>query len=100
MFLDPLLNPKTPPKVFTDTLPETRTNADGEATLNLKLDRFEHATYQLTVFSEGFEAEGGRSVTTKQSVLVSPLEYLVGYKTDGSLDILRKTALVASTLLH
>src|SRR5262249_21241612 len=72
-FIDPLLNPKSPPKVFTENLNETRTNNQGQAELDLKLDRFAKATYQLTVFAEGFEAEGGRSVTTQVSALVSPL---------------------------
>src|SRR5581483_5943991 len=39
---------------------------------------------------EGFEAEGGRSVTAETSVLVSPLPYLIGYKPDGDLSYLSK----------
>jgi uncharacterized protein YfaS (alpha-2-macroglobulin family) len=91
-FVDPLLNPKAPPKVFTDTLAETRTDAQGQAVFDLKLERFEKATYQLTVFVEGFEAEGGRSVTTQTKALVSPLEYLVGYKADGDLNYIKQNA--------
>ncbi len=90
IFLDPLLNPKSPPKVFTDNLAETKTDSNGDAKFNLKLDRFEKATYQLTVFTEGFEAEGGRSVATQNSALVSPLEYLVGYKADGDLAYIKQ----------
>jgi uncharacterized protein YfaS (alpha-2-macroglobulin family) len=90
IFLDPLLNPKSPPKVFTDTLVETHTDAKGEAVLDLKLDRFEKATYQLTVYAEGFEAEGGRSVTSQTTTLVSPLEFLVGYKADGDLSFIKQ----------
>jgi uncharacterized protein YfaS (alpha-2-macroglobulin family) len=89
-FLDPLLNPKSAPKVFTDTLPDTRTNEQGQAEFDLKLDRFEKATYQLTVFAEGFEAEGGRSVATQTTVLVSPLKFLVGYKADGALGYIKQ----------
>ena len=90
IFIDPLLNPKSPPKVFTDTLSETKTNDEGDATLDLRLDRFEKATYQLTVFVEGFEAEGGRSVTTQTSALVSPLAYFVGYKPDADLQYIKQ----------
>lgn len=89
-FIDPLLNPNTPPKVFTDTLTETRTDGQGQAEFDLKLERFEKATYQLTVFVEGFEAEGGRSVTTQTTSLVSPLAYLVGYKQDGDLKFIKQ----------
>jgi uncharacterized protein YfaS (alpha-2-macroglobulin family) len=89
-FNDPLLDPLKPPKVFTDTLSEAHTNDQGQAQFDLKLERFEKATYQLTFFAEGFEADGGRSVTTQTQVLVSPLDYLVGYKTDGDLSYLKQ----------
>lgn len=91
-FIDPLLNPKAPPKVFTDTLTDTRTDDQGQAEFNLKLNRFEKATYQLTVFAEGFEQEGGRSVTTQTTALVSPLPYFVGYKPDGDLNYTKQNA--------
>jgi uncharacterized protein YfaS (alpha-2-macroglobulin family) len=92
IFFDPLLNPKTPPKVFSDTLKDTQTDSQGQAELDLKLERFEKATYQLTVFAEGFEAEGGRSVTTQVNALVSPLNYLIAYKTDGDLNYIKQNA--------
>lgn len=91
-FVDPLLDPKKPPKVFTDTLNETQTNDQGHAEFDLNLDRFEKATYQLTFFAEGFDAAGGRSVTTKTSILVSPLSYLIGYKPDGDLNYIKQNA--------
>ena len=56
----------------------------------ISLDRFGKATYQLTVFTEGFEAEGGRSVSTQATALVSPLAYLVGYKSDGDLRYIKQ----------
>jgi uncharacterized protein YfaS (alpha-2-macroglobulin family) len=91
-FSDPLLDPQKPPKVFTDTLTDAHTNDQGQAQFDLKLERFEKATYQLTFFAEGFEADGGRSVTTQTHVLVSPLDYLVGYKTDGDLSYLKQSS--------
>jgi uncharacterized protein YfaS (alpha-2-macroglobulin family) len=92
LFSDPLLDPLKPPKVFTDTLTDTQTNDQGQAQFDLKLERFEKATYELTFFAEGFEAEGGRSVTTKTHVLVSPLDYLIGYKPDGDLSYLQQNS--------
>ncbi len=92
IFSDPLLDPLKPPKVFTDTLADVHTNDNGQAQFDLKLDRFEKATYQLTFFAEGFEADSGRSVTTQTHILVSPLDYLIGYKTDGDLSYLKQNS--------
>jgi len=39
--------------------------------------------------TEGFEADGGRSVATSVSTLVSALPYVIGYKSDGSLDYVK-----------
>ncbi len=90
IFVDPLLNPNTAPKTFTDTLKDTHTNSQGEAQFDLNLERFDKATYQLTLYAEGFEAAGGRSVATQTSALVSPLPYLVGYKADTSLAYIKQ----------
>ncbi|MGQ3887597.1 alpha-2-macroglobulin [Legionella sp. CNM-1927-20] len=90
IFVDPLFDPKKPPKVYTETLPDSQTNDKGEAQFNLNLNRFEHATYQLTFFAQGFEAEGGRSVATQIKTLVSPLPYFVGYKPDGDLSYIKQ----------
>ncbi len=92
MFTDPLLDPKKPPKVFNETLTDSKTNAQGMATIPLHLDRFDKATYQLTFFAEGFEAEGGRSVNAQMTALVSPLNYLVGYKANGDLRYIKQNS--------
>lgn len=90
VFSDPLSNPKKPAKVFTENLADIKTNDKGEAHFNLNLEQYEKATYQLTFFAEGFEAEGGRSVTTQVKTLVSPLPYFVGYKADGDLSFIKQ----------
>ncbi|CEG60871.1 alpha-2-macroglobulin family protein [Legionella micdadei] len=90
VFADPLLDPNKPAKVYTDTLADATTNEDGQAEFNLHLERFDKATYQLTFFAEGFEAEGGRSVATQSTALVSPLLYFVGYKPDGDLAYIKQ----------
>jgi hypothetical protein len=91
-FVDPLLDPKHPPKVFTENLTETRTNAKGEAEFNLNLERFAKASYQLSFFAEGFEADGGRGVSAETTMLVTPLNYLVGYKADSDLNYLKQNS--------
>jgi uncharacterized protein YfaS (alpha-2-macroglobulin family) len=75
---------------FSDELPDGVTNDRGEAEFDLPLERFDRATYHLTFIAEGFEAEGGRSVRSESSVLVSPLSYLIGYKPDGDLQYINK----------
>lgn len=90
VFADPLFDPKKPTKVFSDTLKDSKTNDQGVAEFDLNLERFEKATYQLTFFAEGFEAEGGRGVTTQTKTLVSPLPYFIGYKADGDLTFIKQ----------
>lgn len=90
VFADPLLDTKKPAKTFTDTLSEVKTNEQGEATLRLNLEKFEKATYNLSVFVEGFEAEGGRSVATQVQAEVSPRPYFVGFKADGDFSFIKQ----------
>lgn len=90
VFNDPLNDPKKPVKVFNESLPDLQTNDKGEVEFDLNLSRFEQATYELTFFAEGFEADGGRSVTQHVKTLVSPLAYFVGYKPDGDLSFIKQ----------
>ncbi|MFH0900782.1 MAG: alpha-2-macroglobulin, partial [Pseudomonadota bacterium] len=80
-FFDPL-KAREP---VTQDLTDVKTGDDGRAEISLDLERYANATYRLTFVAEGFEAEGGRSVTAETSVVVSPLPYLVGWKADGEL---------------
>lgn len=90
IFVDPLLDQSKPPKSFNETLAEVTTNSLGNAQFKLNLDRFEKATYQLTFYAEGFEAEGGRSVSNQATILVSPLSSIVGFKADGDLTYIKQ----------
>lgn len=85
-FFDPIQTDKS----FSDQLPEAVTNEQGEVEFSIPLERFDRATYHLTFSAEGFEKEGGRSVRSESSVLVSPLPYLIGYKSDGELQYISK----------
>ena len=53
----------------------------------------------LRFVAEGFEAEGGRSVVASNSVLVSPMSYLVGTKPDGDLNYLSKNTKMSVQLI-
>ena len=73
-------------------LGEKMTDKEGNATFKLWLDQFDSPSYLLHFMGEGFEAEGGRSVQTSLTTLVSPLKYLVGYKAHGNLDYIDRKA--------
>lgn len=80
-------------------LTEGRTDAAGHAVFALDLSKYEKATYRLKFTADGFEAEGGRAVSTESSVLVSPFDFLVGVKTDGDLSFVGRGATRAVELL-
>ena len=71
---------------YNDTLPEARTDANGNATIDLGLQKYAKATYRVHVLTRAFEPAGGRSVTADAAVLVSDMPFLIGFKTDGDLD--------------
>jgi alpha-2-macroglobulin len=83
------LDAKRAEKSYTEKGDDTETDEKGEAEVDLDLRKFDRASYRLEFIAEGFEAEGGRSVSTSSSVYISPLDYVVGYKADGDLSYLR-----------
>ncbi len=85
-FYDPL----RAKSAYEESLPDTQTDEKGEASFDLDLSRFSDATYRLTFRAEGYEADSGRGVSGAESVLVSPLKYLVGYKADGDLQFINR----------
>jgi uncharacterized protein YfaS (alpha-2-macroglobulin family) len=82
-FTDPYLNPDVPRKSHDEDLPEQTINDSGAATFDLSLANLEPSAYRLSFLAEGFEKEGGRSVTAGSEVLISPRAWLVGIKPDG-----------------
>lgn len=83
-------DPQRAEQTFSEDLPAATTDASGEAEFALGLERFTRATYRLRFIAEGYEAEGGRSVTAEAGVVVSNQAFLVGYKPDGDLRYLHK----------
>ncbi len=90
VFFDPLREDKKEREPQTVDLGETKTDADGKATVRLDLERFADATYEMSLWNQGFEAEGGRSVSAYNNVLVSALPHVVGYKANPQLNFLAK----------
>ncbi|MGG4610282.1 alpha-2-macroglobulin family protein [Providencia sp. Me31A] len=78
---------------FEMDLEARETDENGKATIDLGLKSYDGATYQMQLFSEAFEAGSGRSVMATARVLVSPHDYLVGIKADGSLNYINQNAL-------
>jgi hypothetical protein len=90
IFHDPFSEITDKPLSIDETLADTRTDEEGRASFEIALDRFDKGTYLLNFNTEGFEPDGGRSVAAGNSVMLSPLPYLVGYKSDGKLDYINK----------
>ena len=85
---------------YTEELGESKTDAQGKAEFDLRLNKYANATYRLSFLAEVFEPEGGRSVSAMAKALVSDWPYLIGFKADGNLDYvargsLRKVSLIA-----
>lgn len=74
---------------YVEELSVTKTDENGEAEIELELKKFAASSYRLIFSAEGFEAEGGRSVSTSTSVYISPLDFVVGYRADGDLSYMR-----------
>jgi uncharacterized protein YfaS (alpha-2-macroglobulin family) len=77
---------------FDEDLPETKTDAQGNAEIDLRLNRFVSATYRVHVIAQGFEPEGGRSVAAETAQIVSSLPHLIGTKADGDLAYVSRDA--------
>jgi len=82
-FFDPFYDPKKERTEQTIELGENKTDGAGQTQFDLQLERFSDATYSMRFIAEGFEAEGGRSVTTTTTALISALPYVIGCKADG-----------------
>ena len=92
-------DPQTAHESFEENLPPTITDDKGEATFDLNLQRFARATYRLEVATEGFEADGGRGVSSAATQLVSNASYVIGWKADGDLAYVSRDAKRAATFI-
>lgn len=85
-----------PGYVFTDANPflgeseasqlaETVTDAEGKAALQLPLSAFAEVSGRIVITGESFEKGGGRATATAASLLVSPMEKILGCRPSGDL---------------
>lgn len=76
---------------LTLELGETRTDAEGRASLPLPIEKLRGGTLHCRLLVEGFESGGGRSVTEEREFVVSPLDCVLGFRpsgTGGNLDFI------------
>jgi alpha-2-macroglobulin len=92
-------DPQAAQQSFDETLAPATTSDTGEADFDLQLQRFVRATYRLEVDTEGFEADGGRGVSSAAAQLVSNMPYLVGWKADGDLGYVSRDAKRAASFI-
>ncbi|MEX2259945.1 MAG: alpha-2-macroglobulin [Woeseia sp.] len=92
VFGDPYRDRDVAGQTANGTLPDAVTGDDGEVTLSLPLAQYDQGIYRLSVSVEGFEAGGGRGVQAVTGAVLSPLEFLVGHKTDGNPDFIQRNA--------
>ena len=72
-------------QVYTESLGDQNTNEKGEAEFLLGLNKYQSQLMNMKLSLEAFDSEGGRSVKSLNSVLVSPLDFILGAKADGDL---------------
>ncbi|MEP6822257.1 MAG: MG2 domain-containing protein, partial [Chthoniobacterales bacterium] len=90
IFHDPQRDEAKPTGPQTIELGEKLTDTEGLTTIDLDLERFADSTYEMMLSTEGFEADGGRSVSSYNSVLVSSIPRVIGYKADCELNYVPK----------
>ncbi len=73
-------------------LGEQKTDATGRTSFDLNLQNISAPTYTLNLIAEVFEADGGRSVTSNVTSLVSKNDFLIGLKSVDSLSYVKRNA--------
>lgn len=77
-------------KEFDQPIGEAQTDDKGSAEFDMNLSAYGDSTYQLTFYAEGFVQGSGRSVKTAKTALVSSLPFIVGVKSDDTLNFIDK----------
>ncbi len=78
-FYDPLRTTRS----FQQDLGTLETDDQGRVEFLLGLEKYAKGLYWVTFHADGFEAEGGRAVSTQAMQMVSPLSSVIGIKADG-----------------
>lgn len=87
------------PRTVQYDLPDAKTDGKGQARLELGLERQDEASWSLNLETSGFEAGSGRGVTSYATLMVSPMDYAIGYKSLQNLSYLTKNKVYSVSLL-
>lgn len=71
-------------------LSSQETDVEGNTTFDIDLNKYSKGTYIMRFNAEALEQESSKAVSTSVSAYISPLEYIVGYKTASNLSFLNK----------
>ncbi len=84
---------------YNEKLADAITDATGNASFDLGLQKYVRATYRVHFLARAFEPDSGRSVAADAAVLVSDLPFLVGFEADGNMDyVARDSARTVSVI--
>ncbi|MDX2226884.1 MAG: alpha-2-macroglobulin [Verrucomicrobiae bacterium] len=97
LFQDPYLSSNPGRQSREIALKDTESDPEGNSSLDIDLASIDNSAWRLDYLVEGFEKEGGRSVSSHGSTIVSPMPYLIGSKADGELSFIKRSA---SRTLH
>ncbi len=71
---------------ITRPLKSTLTDAKGQASIPLDFSQWRFGTLQCSINTEGYEAGGGRAVNYEKRFLLSPMPFMLGFKTGEGAD--------------
>lgn len=78
-------------QTFSVDLPDTKTDADGNATFDIKFNHsVPRGTYMLTLAVNGFEGASGTGVQTTITARVSDAKYLIGFHANSNLNYISR----------
>ncbi|MCO5114540.1 MAG: alpha-2-macroglobulin family protein [Bdellovibrionaceae bacterium] len=72
-----------------ENLVDKTTDKNGEVEFDIDLEKYE-GFYSVILRTQGYETGAGRSVEASASVFASTWKTIVGYKTDGSLNYIKR----------
>lgn len=84
---------------YDDSLPDAKTDLKGDAEIALGLEKYDRATYQLSLLAKAFEPGSGRNVAASATTLVSDNPYLIGIKQDDGLGYVKRGSKRAAQLV-
>ncbi|AFE53554.1 alpha-2-macroglobulin family protein [Rickettsia prowazekii] len=84
---------KSNEEFFNEHLGDVTTDSTGTANFDVNLEKYYNATFNLTFSAEGFELDSGRSVTSSKSLIISPLPYIIGFRSDSNSKYIKKQSI-------